>query len=355
MIRVFPSELAGKVDSLLYRRLLEIYNLIYDLNDQISGVSVTTLTLAQLQQIQKALQAKGPAQLNVQGLLGVLAQSQVAGAPSFSSFPVPADPRSQDGALGVLAGTPNVLYRYDQVTRTWVVVGAMGLLKIDHGGVLVGTRPELNFVDDGVVWTIADDSVNNRINIQGAVAAYTTVEDEGTPLTQRRTINFVGAGVTATDSGGKTVVTIPSSFTAPTGTGFVHVTAGVLDAASVAETGSDNVVRATRPTVKNVAETTQTLSDGANIAWDMDSGGFATVTITANRQLSNPTNMRNGASYILIVKQDGSGGHTLTYDTAYKWPSGTAPTVAAGVNAISILTFISDGTSMFGVGQTAFA
>jgi len=36
-----------------------------------------------------------------------------------------------------------------------------------------------------------------------------TIEDEGTPLTDRTNMNFVGAGVTATDAGGKTVVTIP--------------------------------------------------------------------------------------------------------------------------------------------------
>lgn len=35
------------------------------------------------------------------------------------------------------------------------------------------------------------------------------IEDEGTPLTQRADLNFVGAGVTATDAGGKTVITIP--------------------------------------------------------------------------------------------------------------------------------------------------
>lgn len=38
--------------------------------------------------------------------------------------------------------------------------------------------------------------------------AYTTVEDEATPLTQRSTVNFTGAGVSCTDSGGKTVCTI---------------------------------------------------------------------------------------------------------------------------------------------------
>lgn len=35
------------------------------------------------------------------------------------------------------------------------------------------------------------------------------IEDEGTPLAQRADLNFVGAGVTAADTGGKTVVTIP--------------------------------------------------------------------------------------------------------------------------------------------------
>ena len=42
----------------------------------------------------------------------------------------------------------------------------------------------------------------------GGGSGYTTVENEGTPLTQRTTINFVGAGVTAADVGSKTVVTI---------------------------------------------------------------------------------------------------------------------------------------------------
>jgi hypothetical protein len=41
-----------------------------------------------------------------------------------------------------------------------------------------------------------------------ASAGYDTVENEGSPLTQRSTINFVGAGVTAADSGGVTTVTV---------------------------------------------------------------------------------------------------------------------------------------------------
>ena len=39
--------------------------------------------------------------------------------------------------------------------------------------------------------------------------AYDTVQNEGSNLTQRSTIDFIGAGVTASDDGSKTVVTIP--------------------------------------------------------------------------------------------------------------------------------------------------
>lgn len=39
--------------------------------------------------------------------------------------------------------------------------------------------------------------------------AYDTVQNEGSNLTQRSTIDFVGAGVTAADDGSKTTVTIP--------------------------------------------------------------------------------------------------------------------------------------------------
>lgn len=42
------------------------------------------------------------------------------------------------------------------------------------------------------------------------INGYTTVQDEGVSLPARAIMNFVGAGVTVTDAGGKTVVTIPT-------------------------------------------------------------------------------------------------------------------------------------------------
>jgi hypothetical protein len=40
---------------------------------------------------------------------------------------------------------------------------------------------------------------------------YTLAQEEGSNLPHRQIINFVGAGVTATDAGGKTIVTIPGT------------------------------------------------------------------------------------------------------------------------------------------------
>jgi hypothetical protein len=56
---------------------------------------------------------------------------------------------------------------------------------------------------------IALTETADQLTIASTGSGYSTVQDEGSGLTARSTIDFVGAGVTATDSGGKTVVTIP--------------------------------------------------------------------------------------------------------------------------------------------------
>lgn len=67
------------------------------------------------------------------------------------------------------------------------------------------------------------------------------------------------------------------------------------------------------------------LADGANIAWNLASEQAAVVTLADNRTLDNPTNLKDGGTYRLIVKQDATGSRTLAYGSAYKWKGGTAP------------------------------
>lgn len=98
-----------------------------------------------------------------------------------------------------------------------------------------------------------------------------------------------------------------------------------------------------------------TLTDAINIAWDLDINQVAVLTLGGARTLLNPTNQKAGGTYILIVKQDGAGGRTLAYDTVYKFSGGIAPILSTAINAIDVLTFISDGTNMLGVAQKGFA
>ncbi len=102
-----------------------------------------------------------------------------------------------------------------------------------------------------------------------------------------------------------------------------------------------------------------TLTDASPITWDLNTQQTAYVLLTAavggTRQLQNPSNIQNGASYTLVVQQSSTGTNALTYGTSYKWPGGTAPTLSTANNAIDILTFIGHNGLLYGVSQLAFA
>lgn len=98
-----------------------------------------------------------------------------------------------------------------------------------------------------------------------------------------------------------------------------------------------------------------TLTDATNIAWDLAANQVSTVTLAGNRTLSNPTNKVAGATYLLIVNQDGTGSRTLAYGSEYKWVGGAVPTLTTTASAIDVLTFICDGTNMLGVSALAFS
>jgi hypothetical protein len=97
-----------------------------------------------------------------------------------------------------------------------------------------------------------------------------------------------------------------------------------------------------------------TLTDEATISWDLAVNQVCSVTLGGNRTLSNPTNQVDGSVYILVVKQDATGGRTLTFSSAYKFAGGTAPTITSTASKVDVLTFISDGTNMLGVASQSF-
>jgi len=92
---------------------------------------------------------------------------------------------------------------------------------------------------------------------------------------------------------------------------------------------------------------TNNLTDAATIATDCDLGNVHEVILTDNRTLGAPTNLKDGATYIWIIKQDVGGTNTLAYNAVFKFPGGTAPTLTTTGGAVDILTGVSDGTNIY--------
>ncbi len=97
------------------------------------------------------------------------------------------------------------------------------------------------------------------------------------------------------------------------------------------------------------------LSDAASIAWDLNSAQTAKVTLGGSRTLADPTNMQAGGTYVLLVQQDASGGRNLSFGDAYKFAGGATPSFTGDAGAVDILTFVSDGSAMYGVAQQNFS
>ena len=88
-----------------------------------------------------------------------------------------------------------------------------------------------------------------------------------------------------------------------------------------------------------------TLTDAANIAYDMDDGNNATVTLGGNRTLDNPSNITVGQSGSIFIVQDGTGSRTLSFGSAFDFAGGTAPTLTTTANAVDRLDFVVRTTS----------
>jgi hypothetical protein len=88
----------------------------------------------------------------------------------------------------------------------------------------------------------------------------------------------------------------------------------------------------------------QTLTDGAAITWDFNSGANAKVTIAGARTLVI-ANMEAGDTGLILVKQDAAGGRTLTLPGSSSIVGGGSYTASSAANATDVLGVYYDGTT----------
>lgn len=68
-------------------------------------------------------------------------------------------------------------------------------------------------------------------------------------------------------------------------------------------------------------------------------------------QFTNPGTDPAGNSFTLVVEQDGTGGHAITWPSSVEWPAGAAPSLSTGAGDKHMLAFVSPdgGTTWLGV------
>jgi len=95
---------------------------------------------------------------------------------------------------------------------------------------------------------------------------------------------------------------------------------------------------------------------GSTFTIDWDESNIQTITLTGNTQIANPINVKEGASYQLIVKQAPSGPYTInSWGSNFKFESGTYPALSTGTTNVDIITFITDDEgNLYGIGAYDF-
>ena len=82
------------------------------------------------------------------------------------------------------------------------------------------------------------------------------------------------------------------------------------------------------------------LSDGATITIDMATACNHSVTLGGNRTFAAPSNQVVGQSGSIFITQDGTGSRTASFNSAFKFVGGTAPTLSTAASAVDRIDYI---------------
>ena len=88
-------------------------------------------------------------------------------------------------------------------------------------------------------------------------------------------------------------------------------------------------------------------STGNAAAWDLDAAQTAVHTMTQNTTISAPSQQNAGGGYVLRIVQ-AAGIYTLAFNAVFEWGESSAPVAPAANGDVIILSFYSDGTTMYG-------
>jgi hypothetical protein len=264
----------------------------------------------------------------------------------------------------------------------------------------IGTADLLLIAPDSIDASLAPRkvSVQNLIDDSLSVGVFTTASFTGTitagsvvaPLNGNVTGNLTG-NVTGNVSGNisstlstfgttnstaasitngtiQTLTASTATITNGTYSGVVNSTTGTIGNFTTTLTGdltisTGSATVGTRVSVVNTAQqysrahnfaATALTITGGTVPWDLSQNQVATLSVNTTTTINTPTNPQAGATYVLIVTQSG-GNNTLSFSTAYKFQGGVVPVLSTGASQVDVLSFISNGTVLYGVASQNFS
>lgn len=85
-------------------------------------------------------------------------------------------------------------------------------------------------------------------------------------------------------------------------------------------------------------------------------GRVQEMTLNGNVTIGNPSNVRPGATYILIIVQGATGNRSVFWGSAFHWPNGVAPNLATPAGSVHVVSLVARSTNyLAAVAQRSFA
>lgn len=99
----------------------------------------------------------------------------------------------------------------------------------------------------------------------------------------------------------------------------------------------------------NDGYTEETINSNTGTAYTVNlvQGTIQILTLTGNCTFTFPT-ATAGQSFMMLLKQDGTGNRAATWPASVKWPSSTAPTLTSTLSKGDKFVFTADGTYWWG-------